>query len=160
MNYAVACKPWSFEVFYFIFVNKEECLVFVWVFSFVCLIFLLLLFVSVDRVSMCSPGYPETCYVEQAGLRLIKTCLPQPSKCGSKAVHHQNYLGFLVSDHSLEGSVVTGLRSWAIAKWEELRNNTVVGGGGCVLHLMVGRIQSRDHVSPLQSYPSDLHSSS
>jgi hypothetical protein len=111
-------------------------------------------------VSLYIPGCPETCYADQAGLRLIKTCLPQPSKCGSKAVHHQNYLGFLVSDHSLEGSVVTGLRSWAIAKWEELRNNTVVGGGGCVLHLMVGRIQSRDHVSPLQSYPSDLHSSS
>jgi hypothetical protein len=31
-----------------------------------------------DRVSLCSPGWPGTCFVDQAGLELTEICLPLP----------------------------------------------------------------------------------
>jgi hypothetical protein len=34
-----------------------------------------------DRVSLCSPGCPETQSVDQAGLKLIETHLPLPPEC-------------------------------------------------------------------------------
>jgi hypothetical protein len=33
----------------------------------------------IDRASsLCSPGYPETCYVDQAGFKLTEICLSVP----------------------------------------------------------------------------------
>lgn len=29
----------------------------------------------IERVSLCNPGLPGTCYVDQAGLKLTETCL-------------------------------------------------------------------------------------
>jgi hypothetical protein len=40
-----------------------------WFCLFVCFIFQ-------DRVSLCSPGYPETCFVDQAGLKLTAIHFP------------------------------------------------------------------------------------
>jgi hypothetical protein len=42
-----------------------------------------------DRVSLCSPGYPGTHSVDQAGLELKKLCLPLPPSAGIKGVHHR-----------------------------------------------------------------------
>lgn len=38
-------------------------------------ILFLLLFFFIERVSLCNPGLPVTCYVDQAGLELTETCL-------------------------------------------------------------------------------------
>ena len=34
-----------------------------------------------DRVSLCSPGWSRTHYVDQTSLKLIKICLSLPPKC-------------------------------------------------------------------------------
>jgi hypothetical protein len=34
-----------------------------------------------DRVPLCSPGHPVTCFIVQAGLELTEILLPLPSKC-------------------------------------------------------------------------------
>ena len=34
------------------------------------------LFCSGDRVSLCSPGWPETHFIDQAGLELMEVHLP------------------------------------------------------------------------------------
>ena len=38
-------------------------------------------FFSRDKVSVCSPGCPGTCSVDQAGLELTEILLPVPPKC-------------------------------------------------------------------------------
>ena len=42
-----------------------------------------------DRVSLCRSGYPGTHSVDQAGLKLIATCLCLPSS-GIKGVRHHH----------------------------------------------------------------------
>jgi hypothetical protein len=41
-----------------------------------------------DRVSLCSPGYPGTSFVDQANLRLIEILLPLPFNAGIKGMWH------------------------------------------------------------------------
>lgn len=48
----------------------------------VCLFYI---FVLWDKVFLCSPGWPEIHYADQAGLKLTKTCLPLT---GNKGVQH------------------------------------------------------------------------
>ena len=36
-----------------------------------------------DRISLCSPGFPGTCYVDQAGLQLWRAPLPSASQAPS-----------------------------------------------------------------------------
>jgi len=36
-----------------------------------------------EKVSLCSPGWPGTHYVDQAGLKLSEMCLPLLPKVGS-----------------------------------------------------------------------------
>jgi hypothetical protein len=45
-----------------------------------CFVFVLLFF-SPEMVSLCSPGCPGTCSVDQAGFRLTEIHLPLPPKC-------------------------------------------------------------------------------
>lgn len=56
------------------------------VFLFVCflsflVLFFWFLFVVWDRVSLCRPCWPETGYVDQAGLKLPEVCLLLPHSC-------------------------------------------------------------------------------
>ena len=39
------------------------------------------LYISQDRVSLCSPGYPGTHFVDKAGLKLTETHLPLLHEC-------------------------------------------------------------------------------
>lgn len=55
-------------------------------FLFVCflsflVLFFWFLFVVWDRVSLCRPCWPETGYVDQAGLKLPEVCLLLPHSC-------------------------------------------------------------------------------
>jgi hypothetical protein len=43
--------------------------------------FLFCFVVFQDGVSLCSPGCPGTCSVDQAGLELTEICLLLPSEC-------------------------------------------------------------------------------
>ena len=53
--------------------------------------FLVFVFIFLhDRVSLCSPGCPETCSVDQAGLELTEIRLPLPPSAGIKGVHHHH----------------------------------------------------------------------
>ena len=52
--------------------------------------FVLFCFVFRDRVSLCSPGYPETHPVDQAGLKLRD--LSVYAATGIKGVHHHHHL--------------------------------------------------------------------
>ena len=69
----------------------------------IALVFLLMLFCfcwfvcffSQDMVSLCSPGYPETHFVDQAGLEQRSTCLCLPSP-GTKGFIHLLTTGFKV----------------------------------------------------------------
>jgi hypothetical protein len=54
---------------------------------FVCLVWFGLV-VFQNRVSLWSPGYPGTQFVDQAGLELTEIHLPLLPKCWIKGVHH------------------------------------------------------------------------
>lgn len=50
------------------------------------------LFVFQDMISLCRPACPRTCFVDQAGLKRMKICLPQIVRI--KSVHHTTQPGF------------------------------------------------------------------
>ena len=64
------------------FLDNLLLLLLFWVFvGFVLFCFVLFCFVFPDRISLCSPGCPETHSVDQAGLELTEIHMPLPLKC-------------------------------------------------------------------------------
>ena len=66
---------------------ERNTLVFPW-----CLPWCLFLFCFRDRVSFCSPGWPETYYVDQDSLKLIEIQLLLPLNADIKGVCHHAWL--------------------------------------------------------------------
>jgi hypothetical protein len=59
---------------------------------------LFLSFVFEDRVSLCSPGSPGTCFVDQAGLKLTEITLPCLHSAGIKGVYRHALLEMVFHD--------------------------------------------------------------